>query len=158
MPDFTAASRESSPTVSMKQYTNKILLALIALVAVTASPLRAATNPSQGTFFGPQQFLGSDADGFPVYYLDYFGTYTYDQSDDTYVYKYNFGWLYDFGGSNTDSNDIYLYDFAEDDVFYTSPDLYPYFYSFNKDSFLYYFENTSPREFYEFETSSFIVY
>ena len=143
----------------MKSSTHKILLALIALVAVTASPLRAGTTPPATTFFSPQEFLGDDADGNPAYYLSYFNTYTYDTGDENYVYKYNFGWLYNLGGSDpVSSDDIYLYDFTEDDYFYTSSSLYPYFYSFNKGNFLYYFENTSPREFYDFGDDDYIYY
>ncbi len=142
----------------MKFIANRFFLALIALVTVSASPLRAETSPTTGTFFSPQQSLGTDADGYPVYYLDYFDTYTYDPSDDTYVYKYNFGWLYYFGGTTTDSNDAYFYDFVEDDVLYTSPDLYPYIYSFNLNTYLYYFEGSSPREFYDFATDDYLAY
>ena len=137
---------------------NRLLLALLALLAIHASPLRAATVNPGSTFFSPASFLGDDADGNPVYYLDYFDTFTYDPTDQDYVYKYDFGWLYNFGGTNSDSSDVYLYDFIQDDVLYTSSDLYPYFYSFNLSTFLYYFEGSSPREFYNFDTDMFISY
>ena len=144
----------------MKSSTNKVLFALIALLAVYAAPLRAELTPPSQTFFSPQSPLGPDANGYPVYYLDYFGTYTYDPSDDTYVYKYDFGWLYYFGGSGdvSGNNDAYFYDFETDDVFYTSPSLYPYIYSFNLNTFLYYFEGSQPREFYDFGTDSYLYY
>lgn len=137
---------------------NRFLLVLLALLAVSVSPLRAATVSPNSTFFDPASYLGNDDNGYPVYYLDYFGTFTYDQSDEDYVYKYGFGWLYNFGGTTDDSDDVYLYDFATDDVFYTADNLYPYFYSFNLDTYLYYFEGTDPREFYDFATSQFTYY
>ncbi len=143
----------------MKLPTNKLLLALIALLAVYAAPLRAELTPPSATFFSPQYYLGDDANDYPVYYLDYFDTYTYDLSDSTYVYKYNFGWLYYFGGSGPSGNDdAYFYDYEADDVFYTSPDLYPYIYSFNLDTYLYYFEGSEPREFYDFSTDAYLYY
>ena len=142
----------------MNMHRNRLLLALLALLAVYASPLRADTNPPNSTFFSPATYLGDDSDDNPVYYLDYFDTFTYDPTDQTYVYKYNFGWLYDFGGSDTDATDVYLYDFVEDDVLYTSSDLYPYIYSFNLNTFLYYFEGSQPREFYNFDTDSYFSY
>ena len=137
---------------------NRLVLALLALLAIHASPLRAATVNPGSTFFSPADFLGDDEDGNPVYYLSYFDTFTYDPTDQAYVYKYNFGWLYNFGGTTVDTTDVYLYDFVEDDVFYTSADLYPYIYSFNLDAYLYYFEGTEPRQFYNFDTDTFISY
>ena len=74
------------------------------------------------------------------------------------MYKYDFGWLYYFGGTSTDTDDAYFYDFIEDDVLYTSPDEYPYFYSFNRDATLYYFEGSDPREFYDFGINDYITY
>ena len=142
----------------MNMHRSRLFLALLAILAVYASPLRAATNPPSSTFFNTSDFLGDDADGNPVYYLSYFNTFTFDPTDSTYVYKYDFGWLYDFGGTNTDADDVYLYDFVEDDVLYTSTDLYPYIYSFNLNTFLYYFEGSSPREFYNFDTDMYVDY
>ncbi len=138
---------------------NKLLVLLLALFAIYAAPLHAQDVPPPGAFFDPQDYLGQDSDDYPVYYLSYFDTYTYDLTDSTYVYKYNFGWLYYFGGTNgVEDTDAYFYDFAEDDVFYTSPDLYPYIYSFNKDTYLYYYEGSDPREFYDFATDGYLFY
>ncbi len=143
----------------MSSHRNRLFLALLALLAVYASPLRASsTNPPTSGFFGPESVLGPDEDGNTVYYLSYFDTYTFDPTDNSYFYKYNFGWLYDFGGTTSDSDDIYFYDFVEDDVMYTSPDLYPYIYSFNLNTYLYYFEGSDPREFYNFDTDQYINY
>ncbi len=106
--------------------------------------------------------MGDDPNGYPVYYLSYFNTFTFTASDgEYYFYKYNFGWLYYLSGTaNTvgPTTDAYLYDFATDDVFYTSSDLYPYFYSFNLDTWLYYFEGSSPREFYDYRMGNYLYY
>ncbi len=140
---------------------NRLFLALLALVTVASSPLEAATTtPPQPTdFFTPEVFLGDAGNGYEAYYLDYFNYYAYQPDEMEYIYKYNFGFLYYFSpDSNLSTNEAYFYDFTTGDYFYTSADLYPYFYSFNRDSFLYYFEDSSPREFYDFGTSSFIYY
>ncbi len=137
---------------------NRLFLVLFALLAVAASPLRADDTPPDTTFFAGASFVADDADGNPVYYLDDFNTFTYDPTDNNYVYKYDFGWLYNFGGTTDDSDDVYLYDFATDDVFYTASDLYPYIYSFNLDTYLYYYEGSSPREFYNFELDDYYYY
>ncbi len=143
----------------MHKLRNRLLLVLLALLAVSASPLHAAIIlPPSGTFFSGATVLGDDANGFPVYYLSDFDTFTYDESDASYVYKYDFGWLYNFGGTTDTSDDVYLYDFDTDDVFYTASGLYPYFYSFSLDTYLYYFEGTDPRTFYDFGAETYIVY
>lgn len=139
----------------------KFLLALFALAAVSTSPLRAATNPPQPmNFFSPQTTLGDVGNGYTAYYLPYFSTYAYSSSTPLYIYKFNFGFLYFFDPASGDlsSDEAYFYDFTAKDYFYTASSLYPYFYSFNLGSFLYYFEGSNPRNFYEFKTSSFINY
>ncbi len=141
----------------------KLLLALVALFALRATPIDAATTPTPTNFFSSPTALGTLSNGDPVYYLSYFNTYTYPASEGTTptnLYKFNFGFLYFFnpGGGDLSSNEAYFYDFTTGDFFYTSESLYPYFYSFNLSSFLYYFEGSSPREFYEYKTSSFIAY
>ena len=140
-----------------------MILVLLALVAVSASPLRAAIGhpapPPNDTFFDSATYLGDDPNGYAVFYQSDFDTFTYSVTgQDIYIYKYNFGWLYDFGGTTDSSDDAYLYDFDTDDVLYTSASLYPYFYSFNLDAFLYYSEGSTPREFYDFGTSSYFYY
>lgn len=136
----------------------KLLLALLTLIVVYASPVRAQ-NPSPGAFFDQQVYVGPDSNYNSVYYLDYFSYYNYYPGDYHYVYKYNFGYLYYFGGTDgVEDTDAYFYDFTEDDYFYTSPQLYPYIYSFFLDTYLYYFEDSSPREFYNFDTDRFIYY
>ena len=136
---------------------NKIFPLLCVLFALGLAPLKAQ-DASPGPFFDPQQYVGDDADGNPTYYLSYFQYFTYDAGDDLYVYKYNFGFLYYFGGTSSTDDDAYFYDFTADDYFYTAPDLYPYIYSFNLDTYLYYFEDSSPREFYDFATDEYLYY
>ena len=138
----------------------KLFLALVALFASYASRLEAATPPTTTNFFSPQTYLGDGGNGYSVYYLSYFTYYTYAASAPNYVYKYNFGFLYFLGpyGGDVSSDEAYFYDFTESDYLYTSATLYPYFYSFKLDSFLYYFEDSNPRQFYEFKTSSFVNY
>ena len=141
----------------------KILLALVALSVVHPSKLPAATGPTPSNFFTTQTSLGDAGNGYSAYYLSYFNIYLYPSSEGatpTYLYKDKFGFLYFLGpsGGSTSSDEAYFYDFTTKDYFYTSVSLYPYFYSFNLGSFLYYFESSNPREFYEFKTSSFIFY
>ena len=148
----------------ISRYAN-LLLALAAVFVLHSSPLQAATGPGPGTsnFFTSQTYLGDAGNGYSAYYLSYFNFYFYPTSSDatpTYLYKDKFGFLYFFGptGASLSSDEAYFYDFTSKDYFYTSSSLYPYFYSFNLGSFLYYFEGSNPRDFYEFKTSSFIRY
>ena len=125
---------------------NKILPLLFVLFALGAAPLKAQ-DASPGAFFDPQVFVGDDYYGNPVYYLNYFQYFTYDEQDNLYVYKYNFGFLYYLGGTSSyNDDDAYFYDFTADDYFYTAPELYPYIYSFHLNTYLYYYENSSPRQ------------
>ena len=134
-----------------------LLTLLLAVVGLYASPAKAQSS-SPGPFFDDETFLGFDNGGNEAYYLQYFNTFTYDQADSNYVYKYNFGWLYYLGNSGPIVHDAYFYDFTSDDYFWTNTDEYPYFYSFNLGEFLYYFEGTSPREFYDFGNDQYILY
>ena len=138
----------------------KLLLALAAALVIHAAPLPAAPGPTQSNFFTPQTFVGDAGNGYSVYYLNYFSYYAYTGSTPTYVYKFNFGFLYFFGplGGDVSSDEAYFYDFTAKDYFYTSADLYPYFYSFGRQTFLYYFEGSNPREFYDFNAQGFIAY
>lgn len=139
----------------------KFLLAVLALVASSSAPLRAAiTPPTPTNFFSSQVFVGNIGNGYEAYYLDNFKYFAYAPDTAQYIYKFNFGFLYYFDTTqgNLSSNEAYFYDFTSQDYFYTATNLYPYFYSFKLDSFLYYFEGSNPREFYEFKTSSFIAY
>ena len=136
---------------------SRLILVLSALLAVLAPPSKASIEVlpvTTTTFFDRATSRGSDSNGYPTYYLTYFGVFAFDQSDPSYIYKYGFGWLYNFGGTTKTSDDVYLYDFSTDDYFYTAANLYPYFYSFNKKAFLYYYADSSPREFHDFSTDS----
>ena len=136
-----------------------LLLALLALVTVAASPLRAATSPQPTDFFSPQVYVGDAGNGYSAYYLDYFKYYAYPSDTTDYIYKFGFGFLYYFKpGSSLSTDEAYFYDFTAKDYFYTAASLYPYFYSFNRQTFLYYFEGSSPREFYDFNAATFIFY
>ena len=150
----------------MNIHRNRLILVLLFLLVALVSPLRAsivAPSPGvpikpTGTFFDPSTYYGEDSNGDLIFYLDHFGVFTLDLNDFDYVYKLDFGWLYNFGGTTNTSDDVYLYDFKTNDVLYTAATLYPYFYSFNMDTFLYYFEGSSPRAFYNFSTDSYINY
>ena len=137
----------------------RLLLALVALVTIAASPLKAVVQPQPTNFFTSQVFVADVGNGYQAYYLDFFKYYAYQPDEMEYIYKFNFGFLYYFSpGSNLSTNEAYFYDFTAQDYFYTTTELYPYFYSFNRSTFLYYFEGSSPREFYDFNASSFIKY
>ena len=138
----------------------KLLLALVVALVVRTTSLPAAPGPTQGDFFTPQTFVADAGNGYSVYYLSYFNYYAYAGTTPTYVYKFNFGFLYFFGplGGDLSSDEAYFYDFTAKDYFYTSANLYPYFYSFGRQTFLFYFEGSNPREFYDFNASSFIAY
>ena len=137
---------------------NTLFLALIlALAGLYAAPLQAQ-SVSPGPFFDAEQFLGDDANGFEVYYLEYFKEFTYIPTNATYIYKYDFGWLCYLGNSSPTTDDAYFYDCATGDYFWTDSSTYPYFYSFNLDTFLYYYENSSPRVFYDFAEGQVIRY
>ena len=141
----------------MRPRNTLFLSLLVAVLGLSASPLRAQ-SVSPGPFFDAETFLGFDANGSEVYYLEYFREFTYDPSDATYVYKYDFGWLCYLGASSPTSQDAYFYDCTSDDYFWTDSSDYPYFYSFNLGTFLYYYENSSPRVFYDFGTGETIRY
>ena len=131
------------------------LALLLALLGLYAAPLQAQ-SVSPGPFFDDETFLGYDANGYEVYYLEYFRDFTYYPANTIYVYKYNFGWLSYLGGSSPTSHDAYFYDSTTGDYLWTDSADYPYFYSFNLDTFLYYYENSSPRVFYDFATGQII--
>ena len=135
----------------MKFY-KTLIVALAGLLLASVAPLRAQ---SVVPFFDSGTVVGTDANGNQISYQDSFGYYTLEFFP--YVYKYNnFGYLLYVGGNT--STDAYFYDFTRGDTFYTNPSLYPYFYSFNLGTFLYYFEGSMPRQFYNFKTQQFIVY
>lgn len=134
----------------------KLLVLALAVVGLYASPARAQSYASPGVFFDPEAFVSYDANGYEVYYLPYFNYFTFDPSSDLYVYKYDFGWLYYFGGTTSADSDAYFYDFTADDYFYTSDTLYPYIYSFNLGTYLYYYESSSPREFFDFADNQYL--
>ncbi len=138
----------------------RLFFALAVLVTVAASPLKAAITPPRPTnFFTPQVFVGDVGNGYEAYYLDYFKYYAYQPEEAEYIYKFNFGFLYYFSpGSTLSTDEAYFYDFTSKDYFYTSAGLYPYLYSFNRNTFLYYFEGSNPREFYDFNAGGFIDY
>ena len=136
----------------MQTYQRKLVIGLFALLLACAAPLRAQAQ-SAAPFFDGGQFLGNDPGGNAVYYLPYFNTYTLEYFP--YVYKYNFGYLYFLGNGGT-STDLYVYDFTAREILYTKPGLYPYFYDFNRSAFLYYFEGSNPRVFYNFGTQQFL--
>ncbi len=142
----------------------KLLLVLAAFLAFRTVPLEAATNPPTPTnFFSSPTTLGTLSNGDSVYYLPYFNSYTYSGSASTTpttLYKFNFGFLYFFNPASGDlsSTEAYFYDYTSGDFFYTSESLYPYFYSFNLGTFLYYFEGSNPRQFYNFKSSGFVKY
>ena len=137
--------------------TTLLLALLLAAFGLFAAPLRAQ-SVSPGPFFDDETFLGYDANGYEVYFLEYFRDFTYYPADTIYVYKYGFGWLYYLGNSSPTSHDAYFYDSTSGDYFWTDSGNYPYFYSFNLGTFLYYYENSSPREFYDFGAGRIIAY
>ena len=145
----------------MHIHRNRLILVLLAYLTVSASPLGASVEilpVTTTTFFEPATFYGEDSNGYTMYYLTYFDAFSFYQSDPRYIYKYEFGWLYNFGGTTPTSDDVYLYDFETDDVLYTAANVYPYFYSFNMGTFLYYFAGSYPREFYDMSTDIDILY
>lgn len=139
------------------RHRNLFLILVLALVGLYASPVRAQ-SVSPGPFFDREQFLGYDATFHEVYYLPYFQDFTYDPGNSTYVFKYNFGWLCYLGSTTPTSADAYLFDCFSSDYLWTSISAYPYFYSFNLGTFLYYYENSSPRVFYDFGIKQIIRY
>ena len=141
----------------MRPRTTLLLALLLTVLGLTAAPLRAQ-SVSPGAFFDPEVFLGDDLNGNEVYYLQYFRDFTYDPADTIYVYKYGFGWLCYLGGTTALSRDAYFYDCTTGDYFWTDISNYPYFYSFNLDTFLYYYENSSPRVFYDFAIGQIVLY
>ena len=122
----------------------------VALTLGTAATSRAQDAP----FFAGATVVGTDANGFTVQSLPFFQQFTLDLFP--YVYKYNFGYLYYLSTDSTGQSAAYFYDFTSQDIVYTTPTLYPYFYDFSKSTFLYYFEGSSPRTFYNFATSSYL--
>ena len=141
----------------MRHRTTLLLSLLLALVGLYASPVKAQ-SVSPGPFFDAEQFLGYDTTGHEVYYLQYFREFTYDPGNATYIYKYNFGWLCYLGSTTPTSRDAYLFDCNSGDYFWTDFSTYPYFYSFNLDTFLYYYEDSSPRMFYDFFLNRIVNY
>ena len=141
----------------MRPLNTLFLALLLAFVGLYAAPLQAQ-SVSPGPFFDNEQFLGYDDNGFEVYYLEYFREFTYYPADTIYVFKYNFGWLCYLGGTTPTSQDAYFYDCTSGDYFWTDSADYPYFYSFTYDTFLYYYEDSSPRMFYDFGTQTIVSY
>ena len=135
---------------------NLFLAALFLVVSgLYASPLQAQ-SVSPGPFFDDEEFLGYDANGYEVYYLSYFRDFTYAPADTRYIYKYKFGWLCYLGSTQPTSHDVYLYDTTSGDYFWTDSSTYPYFYSFGLQTFLYYYEGSSPRVFYDFAANKIV--
>ena len=134
-----------------------LLLVLLAVLGLSAAPLQAQ-SVAPGPFFDAESFLGYDANGYEVYYLEYFKEFTYYPANTIYVYKYNFGWLCYLGNSSPTSHDAYFYDSFSGDYFWTDSATYPYFYSFFLGTFLYYYEDSEPRQFYDFAASEIIDY
>lgn len=132
----------------------KLLVGLFALLLACAAPLTAkAVDPF---FFSNSVNLGGG-----VYYSDNFGYYNLDYYSQGYIYKYSFGYLYYLGDDGGDGD--YFYDFTADDYFYTSFSLYrynnyAYIYSFNRRTYLFYFEESNPREFYDYARGQYIFY
>ena len=123
-------------------------------------PTRAAKTRQTATapyFFDDSVNLGSG-----VYYADAFGYYNLDfySQGQPYIYKYGFGYLYYYGDDGGDGD--YFYDFTSGDTFYTAASLYPYIYSFNRSTFLYYFEDedseNDARAFYDYRLGDYITY
>lgn len=141
----------------MRPRNTLLLTLLLAFVGLYAAPLQAQ-SVSPGPFFDGEQFQGFDATGHEVYYLNYFKYFTYDPTNATYVYKYHFGWLCYLGNSSPTSHDAYFFDCNTSTYLWTDVSTYPYFYSFNLNTFLYYYEGSSPRVFYDFATQRVITY
>lgn len=129
--------------------------ALSAICAVALTFGAATSRAQDAPFFNGAQYVGVDANGFTVEYLSTFNEFTRDLFP--YVYKYDFGYLYYSGADASNTSACYFYDYNSTHFFYTSTTLYPYFYDFSLNSFIYYFEGSSPRTFYDFKTSSYIA-
>ena len=136
--------------------TTLFLAFLLAVLGLSAAPLRAQ-SVSPGPFFDDEEFLGFDATGHEAYYLEYFREFTYDPANSIYVYKYNFGWLCYLGNSSPTTRDAYFFDSTSGDYLWTDSADYPYFFDFNLNTFLYYYEDTSPRLFYDFALGKIII-
>ncbi len=151
----------------------KKYLLLAAVVFALHSAVAPARAQSYGPFFAQEQFVGYDGSGYAVFYLPYFGYYTYLGFSPSatpypgYLYKYNFGFLYSFGGSGGGYPDVYLYDFGQQQnlgYLYTSAyygsdaNNYFYFYSYDFRSNEVYYQNTfNPRYFYEYATGQYFT-
>jgi predicted lipoprotein with Yx(FWY)xxD motif len=152
------------------------------LTPATASALlaqRSALGSARSTqgrstgFFANEVYVGPDANGFAAYWMPYFGFYTYAGTTPGtipypgFLYKYNFAWLYDFGGTNAGSSDAYFFDFGAPDgdigVFYTSANYGSdansmYLYDFMLNHSMLYQENSfGPRWFYDFATGAWLT-
>ena len=132
----------------------QIAAGLLLLLLASFAPLTAkAVDP---VFFSDAVYLGNG-----VYYSDHFGYYSLDYYAQGYIYKFDFGFLYYLGDDGEDGD--YYYDFTADDYFYTTYseymyDQYAYLYSFNRGTYLYYFEGSQPREFYDYAQHQYIYY
>jgi hypothetical protein len=145
-------------TLTIPQLTSQAARALLAQRSA-----KAPAGRSTG-FFANEAFIGADASGYAVYYLPYFGYYTYAspivgaRPYPGWLYKYGFGWLYDLGGSFAGAPDVYFYDqdlgFIYTAVGYGSDaDHFLYFYDFTTGHFDVYFQSFSfPRYFYDYAT------
>lgn len=134
------------------KHPTKLLAALFALFLAAAAP--ATVRAVDPYFFDTSVSLGNGvlySQDFGYYNLDY-----YYGSGGGYVYKYDFGFLYYLGDDGRDGD--YFYDFEADDYFYTAGSLYPYIYSYDRGTFLYYFEGSNPREFYDYRIGEYIFY
>ena len=131
--------------------TRSLILGALCALFLTAGALDSKAQDAPFFTTGAQT-LGLDPGGNTVLFQPYFREFTLDNFP--YVYKYNFGYVYYLGNDATKPQSAYLYDFNSSEIFYTDSTLYPYFYSFTRKAFLYYFEGTSPRSFYNFGTSS----
>ena len=133
------------------------LALVLALAGLYAAPLQAQ-SVSPGPFFDDEEFLGFDVNNYPVYYLEYFNEFTYLPGNSNYIYKYDFGWLCYLGSTEPTTTDVYVYDCTSGDYFWTDPAAYPSFYSFKLGTFLYYYEGSSPRVFFDFYENRVISY
>jgi predicted lipoprotein with Yx(FWY)xxD motif len=138
----------------------------------TLGSSRSTLGRSAG-FFANEVSIGPDANGFQTYWLPYFGYYTYGSTTKGaipyagYLYKYNFAWLYDFGGTNAGASDAYFYDFGAPDgdigVFYTAPNYGSdanslFLYDFQFGHFMSYQQNSAgPRWFYDYAMNAWLT-
>ena len=108
------------------------------------------------SFFSGQIALGNGLYSVPLSSGAAFGPYSY-LADPHYVNNIHLGEEY-----VTDAADqvggVYFYDVTSGHTWYTSPSLYPYLYDFSFGSYIYYFEGSQPREFYNLTTGTYVSF